>query len=265
MALAMGIMFIHTAGMNPKAKTLDPDEIRHFAKDAPRWWDESGPFAPLHRLNPARLGYIKTVICDHYGRDRKGLKALTGLRVLDVGCGGGLVTEPMARLGATVMGVDGDAVAIGVAETHARQGRLDISYATTTTDVLVRDHAARFDVVLALEIVEHVKDVDAFLKDCVKLCKPGGVMIVSTLNKTIKSFAMGKIAAEYILRWVPAGTHDWNKFIKPSVLARGLRDAGATPVETKGLVFNPLENDFAISNTDIDVNYFMVATKDRLS
>lgn len=244
-------------------RTLDPDEIGRFAKDAPQWWDESGPFAPLHRLNPARLGYIKSMLCTHYGRDVGGLASLHDLKVIDIGCGGGLIAEPLARLGADVTGIDGDAVAIAIAKTHAAGNNLDITYLATTTDQFLASTKARFDVVLALEIVEHVTDINAFVDDCVDLCKPGGIIIFSTLNKTLKSLALGKIAAEYILRWVPAGTHDWKKFVRPSTLAAALRQSGATPQNVKGLVFNPLQNIFVLSDTDLDVNYFMTSTKNK--
>lgn len=249
--------------MKATHSTIDPDEIGRFAKDAPRWWDESGPFAPLHRLNPARLGYIKTVLCRHYDRDAKSLKSLADLKIIDIGCGGGLISEPLARLGAAVTGIDGDDVAISVARSHAAGNALDITYLTASTEDLITDRKARFDVVLALEIVEHVTDIDAFVHDCVSLCKPGGVILFSTLNKTLKSLALGKVAAEYILRWVPAGTHDWKKFVRPSTLASALRQAGATPLEAKGLVFNPLQNTFVMSDTDLDVNYFMIAVKEK--
>ncbi len=249
--------------MKSASSTLDPDEISRFAKDAPRWWDESGPFAPLHRLNPARLGYIRTTLCNHFDRDGKSLKSLTGLNILDIGCGGGLVSEPLARLGAHVTGIDGDAVAISVAKDHATGNHLDITYLSATTDDLLADGTPCFDVVLALEIVEHVANVESFVNECVSLCKPGGIVIFSTLNKTVKSLALGKIAAEYLLRWVPVGTHDWKKFIRPSALAAALRRAGAVPQEAKGLVFNPLQNTFAMSDTDLDVNYFMIAVKEK--
>lgn len=247
--------------MKPHSRTLDPAEIARFSREAPQWWDETGPFAPLHRLNPARLAYIKAVLCRHYGRDDKSLSALDGLSILDAGCGGGLICEPLARLGAAMTGIDGDAVAIGVARDHARNAGLEITYNNALTDDLAGDKSARFDAVLALEIIEHVADVESFVRDCVNLCKPGGIIVFSTLNRTLKSLALGKIAAEYILRWVPAGTHDWKKFVRPATLAAALREAGAVPQEARGLVFNPLQKRFIVSETDLDVNYFIVATK----
>lgn len=271
----------------------DPKEIENFAKDSAHWWDDKGPFAPLHRLNPVRLAHIRQQIDAHYGLDGKSLKPFTGLSILDAGCGGGLVCEPMARLGGDVTGVDADSNAIRVARDHAQQGGLDIQYiAGTTFDLLTPSPSPRtrgpslslkgegrsanslslkgegwgeglaFDVVLALEIAEHVPDLQAFVQSCVDLCKPGGLIIFSTLNRTPKSFALGIVAAEYILRWVPRGTHDWKKFIKPSELARALSQAGATPGDMTGLVYDPLATqNFRLSASDLSVNYFMSATR----
>lgn len=259
----------------------DPREIENFAKDSAHWWDETGPFAPLHRLNPVRLAYIRDQIDAHYGRDPKSLKPFTGLSILDAGCGGGLVCEPMARLGGDVTGVDADSNAIAVARDHAAHTDLKINYVEGTTfDLLKSPHpnplprgeggtrrsregeGKKFDVVLALEIAEHVPDLNAFVQSCVDLCKPGGLLIFSTLNRTPKSFALGIVAAEYILRWVPRGTHDWKKFIKPSELARALSHAGATPGAATGLVYDPLAAQrFRLSASDLSVNYFMGATR----
>lgn len=246
--------------MSAKSSTVDPDEISHFAKDSAHWWDEAGPFAPMHRINPVRLDYMKTLICRHYDRNPLDLAALRGLKILDAGCGGGLVCEPMARMGAEVTGIDADRNAINVAIDHAARAGLEITYICGTTENLDKS----YDVVLALEIVEHVADVDKFVQSCVDRCKPGGLIIFSTLNRTLKSMALAKIAAEYILRWVPPGTHDWKKFLRPSTLSAALRRAGATPFEARGLVFNPLKNDFSISAHDLDVNYFMTATRDKI-
>jgi 2-polyprenyl-6-hydroxyphenyl methylase/3-demethylubiquinone-9 3-methyltransferase len=240
--------------------TVDAKEIEIFAKDSDRWWDEDGPFRPLHRLNPTRLSYIKDKICTAYDRDTKSLKPFEGLSLLDIGCGGGLVCEPMARLGADVTGIDADTNAIQVAKAHSHQSGLTITYKATATDELLQTKSS-FDVVLALEIVEHVADVDKFVGHCVDLCKPGGLIIFSTLNRTPQSFVLGKIAAEYILRWVPAGTHDWKKFIKPSELARSIRLAGATPGETCGMSFDPLKREFHLSPDNIEVNYFMAVRR----
>lgn len=240
--------------------TVDTKEIQNFSKDADRWWDLSGPFAPLHRLNPARLGYIRAQAEKHFGLDSKNLKPFADLSILDIGCGGGLVCEPMARLGGDVTGIDADETGIKAAQSHATQSGLTINYRATSSDVL-RHEKKRFDIVLALEIVEHVADVDGFVDDCVDLCKPGGLIIFSTLNRTAKSYALGIIAAEYILRWVPQGTHQWKKFLKPSELARTIRNAGGAPQDISGLTHNPLTRDFTIDPHDVAVNYFITATK----
>lgn len=236
--------------------TVDAKEIENFAKDSSHWWDENGPFRPLHRLNPVRLSYIKDRICEVRGCDVASLKPYKGLSILDIGCGGGLVCEPMARLGADVTGIDADENAIAVAKEHAEQSSLEINYKAIATDALITSKE-KFDVVLALEIVEHVADVDMFVSHCLKLCKPGGIVIFSTLNRTPKSFILGKIAAEYILGWVPKGTHDWKKFLKPSELSRAVRNAGGAPVNMEGMVFDPITGDFKRSARDLDVNYFM--------
>lgn len=247
-------------------RTVNHKEIEHFAKDSAHWWDEKGPFAPLHRLNPVRLQYIKGQICEHYGLDVKSLKPYDGLSILDIGCGGGLVCEPMARLGAAVTGIDADGNAIDVARTHAGKSGLEIRYFVQSTDQLLspsprREEGKKYDIVLALEIIEHVEHVDKFVQDCVDLCKQSGIIIFSTLNRTPKSFLLGKIAAEYILGWVPRGTHDWKKFIKPSELARSVRAAGGTVVNTEGMTFDPITAEFKRSPRDLDVNYFMAVVK----
>ena len=239
------------------SSSVQQSEIEHFAKDAGRWWDPEGPFKPLHRLNPARLGYLKAQICAHYGLDEKGLRPFEKFSILDIGCGGGLVCEPMARLGAKVTGIDADTVAIEVAKGHAIQSGLSIVYQNRSAEEL----DAHFDVVLALEIIEHVSNPEAFVQSCAQLVKPGGLIIFSTLNRTPKAFALGIVAAEYVLRWVPRGTHSWKKFIKPSELARLARNAELTPLNISGLLFNPLKSDFEISKTDIDVNYLITAKK----
>jgi 2-polyprenyl-6-hydroxyphenyl methylase/3-demethylubiquinone-9 3-methyltransferase len=272
--------------------TVDAKEIETFARDSAHWWDENGPFKPLHRLNPVRLSYIKEQICAHYGRDRNSFKPFTGLSLLDIGCGGGLICEPMARLGAEVKGIDADANAVAVAKDHAAAMGLEINYRCASTETLLTPHPnlpplkggkafhpkssplsrredlggglkkkyKQFDIVLALEIVEHVADVDKFVDDCVDLCKPGGLIVFSTLNRTAKSLLLGKFAAEYVLRWVPQGTHDWKKFIKPSELARAVRKSGADVRNIQGMAFDPLFNQFRLSQ-DIGVNYFLTAKK----
>ncbi len=244
--------------------TVSAKEIANFAKDSSHWWDEDGPFRPLHRLNPVRLQYFKDRICGHFGRDARSLQPYKGLSILDIGCGGGLVCEPMARLGADVTGIDADANAIAVATDHGAQAGLIIAYRAASTDDLIAlppKNKPTFDVVLALEIIEHVTDVDKFVEDCVDLCAPGGIVIFSTLNRTPRSFLLGKIAAEYILGWVPKGTHDWKKFVKPSELSRAARNADVKIANIEGLVFDPFTREFKRSAHDLGVNYFLTAEK----
>jgi len=233
--------------------SVDRTEIQQFSKDSAHWWDEDGPFKPLHRLNPVRLTYIKQQICAYYDRDFNALDALKGLDVLDIGCGGGLVCEPLARLGANVTGADADEQAIRVAKAHARESGLKIKYDNKAAE----DIQKKFDVVLALEIIEHVKDPASFVQNVSKLMKPGGLVIFSTLNRNPKSFLLGIVAAEYILRWVPKGTHSWKKFIKPSELARFGRATTLKPRDIMGLIYNPVMDEFSLSKTDLDVNYLM--------
>lgn len=235
--------------------SVDQTEIQQFSKDSSTWWDEKGAFAPLHRLNPVRLTYIKDQICTHYNRDIQGLDALKGLDILDIGCGGGLVCEPLARLGGNVSGADADAQAIDVAKAHAAENGLEITYENKPAE----DIQKKFDVVLALEIIEHVTDPAEFVKSVSGLVKPGGIVIFSTLNRNPKSFLLGIVAAEYILRWVPKGTHAWKKFIKPSELSRFSRQSGLKPHNITGLIYNPARDVFSLSKTDIDVNYFLTS------
>lgn len=242
--------------------SIDPKEIQHFAKDSSRWWDENGPFKPLHKINPVRLHYIREQTELHFGLDSKTLSPFRDLKIIDVGCGGGLICEPLARLGADTTGIDADKNAIEVAKKHAELTGLNIDYKTTSAEkLLASSRGADFDVVLALEIVEHVTEPETFIKTCVSLCKPGGTIILSTINRTAKSFALGIVTAEYILRWVPQGTHSWKKFLRPSELSRYLRTANTTISDISGLKFNILSGEFEISNKDIDVNYFITARK----
>lgn len=237
--------------------TVDQTEIQAFSKDAARWWDEAGPFAPLHKLNPVRMTYIRQRICDHFGLGQQSLKPFTGLAALDIGCGGGLASEPMARLGADVTGIDADPVAIGVAREHAALSGLDIVYKNDSAENLKES----FDIVLALEVIEHVSDPEEFVRHCARLVKPGGIVIFSTLNRTAKSYALGIVAAEYILGWVPKGTHTWKKFIRPSELSRMARQAGLESKTLSGLIYKPLTKSFEISQTDTSVNYFLITAK----
>lgn len=237
--------------------SVDAQEIDNFSKDAADWWDENGPFKPLHRLNPVRISYIKEQICSHFNRDQKGLESLEKLSILDVGCGGGLVCEPLTRLGAAVTGADADAVAIDAAKDHAKLSRLKINYQNKAAEEI----KTQFDVVLALEIIEHVQNPEEFVQNISKLVKPGGIAIFSTLNRNPKSFLLGIVAAEYLLRWVPRGTHRWRKFVRPSELSKMARLAGLVPHDIAGLVFNPLLNVFSLSKNDLDVNYLLTCKK----
>lgn len=243
--------------------SINRQEIENFAKDADKWWDEDGPFAPLHRINPVRLKYIHDEITAHFSKDDE--KLFKKLKILDVGCGGGLVCEPMARLGGNrggnITGIDADETAISVAKSHAEEQNLKITYKNTTAEELLKKEHGGYDVVLVLEIVEHVANVEEFVKTCVDLCRPGGLIIFSTLNRTAKSFALGIVAAEYILRWVPRGTHNWKQFLKPSEMARYIHKCNATQIGQKGLIYSPLEMDFKLSDKDFDVNYFITAEK----
>jgi 2-polyprenyl-6-hydroxyphenyl methylase/3-demethylubiquinone-9 3-methyltransferase len=239
-----------------QAHTIDAADIARFDQVAATWWDPDGPFKPLHRLNPARLAFLRRTLDQHFGSTANTLRPLAGKRLLDAGCGGGLIAEPMARLGAAVTGLDASAEALTVARAHAAAQGLAIDYRQGGIEDV---DGPPFDVILALEVIEHVADPDAFLGHCRKLLAPGGILIVSTLNRTSKSFALGIVAAEYLLRWLPRGTHDWKKFLKPSELAAALRRAGLSLRSQAGLVYNPLTGQWKISDTDLSVNYFAVA------
>lgn len=249
-----------TAKKKSSRSTVNAAEVQQFDSLAAQWWDESGPLKPLHRLNPVRLGYLKSQICAHFKRDSEGFSPFKGLSLLDVGCGGGLVTEPLCRLGANVTGIDAAAKNIKVAKTHAQQHGLSISYEATSVEKLAAT-GKKFDVVTALEIVEHVDDPALFIASCARLVKKNGLIIFSTLNRTPKSYLLGIIAAEYILRWVPAGTHNWKKFLKPSEIARPLGEHGFEVTDITGLIFAPLAREFRLSESDVEVNYFLVARR----
>ncbi len=233
--------------------TASPDEIERFARLASTWWDVHGEFGQLHKLNPVRIGFIRDHVLAHFGGDGGSATPFAGLSMVDLGCGGGLLTEPMARLGARVSGIDAEAKAIAVAQAHARQCNLDITYRCVLPEGLAEE-GETFDVVLSMEVIEHVADVDGFLAASARLMKPGGAMVVATLNRTLKSLALAKIGAEYILRWVPPGTHDWRKFVPPKDLARGLRRQGLRIVDRRGMSYNPLLDRWALSD-DLSINY----------
>jgi 2-polyprenyl-6-hydroxyphenyl methylase / 3-demethylubiquinone-9 3-methyltransferase len=240
--------------------TVDPAEIERFSRIAGEWWDPTGKFAPLHRLNPLRIGYIRDRAAQHWQRDPLSGAPLQGLSLLDIGCGGGLLSEPMARLGAQVTGVDAAARNIGVAALHAGKQGLEIDYRQGTAEALA-DAGSRFDIVLALEIVEHVADVPLFLRSCGRMVKPGGLLFLSTLNRTAKAWALAIAGGEYILRWLPRGTHDWRKFLKPSEVVNGLGAAGIDAQEIVGVVYSPLSRAWSLNKSDLDVNYMLYGTK----
>ncbi|QBY01930.1 bifunctional 2-polyprenyl-6-hydroxyphenol methylase/3-demethylubiquinol 3-O-methyltransferase UbiG [Rhodophyticola sp. CCM32] len=246
--------------MNSATQTVDAGEIAKFEAMAAEWWDPHGKFKPLHMLNPTRLDYITSQIAAEFGRDLKTDMPFDGLRILDIGCGGGLLSEPMARLGADVVGADAAERNIPVAQLHAEQSGLQIDYRFTTAETLA-EAGEEFDVVLNMEVVEHVADPQGFLTACQTLLKPGGLMICSTLNRTPKSFAMAIVGAEYVMRWLPKGTHDWQKFITPDELFTLIRGAGLTPVDRKGFVFTPITWAWRLSDRDLSVNYVTASTK----
>jgi 2-polyprenyl-6-hydroxyphenyl methylase / 3-demethylubiquinone-9 3-methyltransferase len=240
--------------------TVDPGEVAKFQAMAAEWWDPEGKFKPLHMLNPCRLDYICAQVAAEFGRDLAGDLPFKGLRMLDIGCGGGLLSEPMARLGADVVGADAAERNIPVARVHAELSGLKIDYRHTTAEALAAA-GERFDVVLNMEVVEHVADPQAYLTACQELLKPGGLMVCSTLNRTAKSFAMAIIGAEWVMRWLPKGTHDWKKFITPDELYDLIRKAGLSPVDRKGMVFNPVTWTWRLSARDLGCNYVTTSVK----
>lgn len=236
------------------ATTTDAAEIEKFQAMAAEWWDPNGKFKPLHMLNPCRLDYITSQIAAEFDRNLNKPEPFAGLRILDIGCGGGLLSEPMARLGADVVGADAAERNIPVARFHAEEQGLNIDYRHSTAEALASD-GEQFDAILNMEVVEHVADPLAYLTACHDLLKPGGLMTCSTLNRNPKSFVMAIIGAEHVMRWLPKGTHDWNKFITPDELYKLLSDAGLDPVDKKGFVFNPLGWNWRLSDRDLSVNY----------
>ncbi|WP_226623931.1 bifunctional 2-polyprenyl-6-hydroxyphenol methylase/3-demethylubiquinol 3-O-methyltransferase UbiG [Alloyangia pacifica] len=242
--------------------TVDPSEVAKFEAMAAEWWDPNGKFKPLHMMNPVRLDYITTQIAGEFDRDLATPRPFEGLRILDIGCGGGLLCEPMARLGAEIVGVDAAERNIPVAQTHAEQSGLEIDYRFSTAEALA-EAGEQFDVVLNMEVVEHVADPQAYLNACHDLLKPGGLHLCSTINRNAKSFAMAIVGAEWVMRWLPKGTHDWAKFITPDELYELMRTAGLEPVDRKGYVFNPVSWRWSISDRDLSVNYVTAALKPR--
>lgn len=237
--------------------TASPEEIAKFSALADSWWDPAGAFRPLHKFNPARIGFIRDRLLAHFRRDPDAAQPFKGLTLLDIGCGGGLIAEPMTRLGFSVTAIDASEENIGTARVHAERTGLAIDYRAAMPEML---SGAHYDAVLALEVIEHVADADAFWQATAGLVKPGGALIAATLNRTMKSFALGKIGAEYVLRWVPAGTHDWRKFVRPSEMVRALRRHGLQVGTLAGVSYNLFLDRWEVSN-DLGVNYMAYATK----
>lgn len=240
--------------------SVDPAEVAKFEAMAAEWWDPNGKFKPLHMLNPCRLDYLTAQIAAEFGRDLKTAKPFEGLRILDIGCGGGLLSEPMARLGATVVGADAAGGNIPVAQLHAEQSGLTIDYRHCAAEDLAAA-GEQFDVVMAMEIIEHVADPQGFVRTCANLLKPSGLMLCSTLNRNPKSFMMAIIGAEWVMRWLPKGTHEWSKFITPNELYDLIKGADLSPVDRKGMVFNPVTWGWSLSDRDLSVNYVTASVK----
>lgn len=240
--------------------TIDPAEIARFTAMAEDWWDPNGKFRPLHKFNPVRLGFLRDRFAAHFGRDARALRPFEGLRLLDIGCGGGLIAEPMARLGFAVTGIDASPETIMTARTHAEQTGLVINYRVMAIEDLVAA-GAQYDAVLALEVVEHVADPGAFFAGAANVLKPAGALAAATLNRTTKSWLFAVVGAEYVLRWLPRGTHDWEKFLRPSEFAGALRRAGIVTTQMTGLAYNPLTGAWALNPTDLDVNYMVFGIK----
>ena len=239
--------------------TVDAAEVGRFSRLAGEWWDTRGKMAVLHRFNPVRLAYIRDAACRQFGRNASHPPCLEGIRVLDIGCGGGVLCEPLARLGATVVGADPSRDNIKAAELHAERAGLTIDYRVTAAEALA-NAGERFDVVLAMEVVEHVADVGLFVRCCADMVKPGGLMIAATLNRTLKSFALAIVGAEYVLRWLPRGTHRWDKFVSPRELEIAMVRAGIQVIDETGVIYNPLTDQWQLSS-DMDVNYMLTAEK----
>ncbi|QQR39433.1 bifunctional 2-polyprenyl-6-hydroxyphenol methylase/3-demethylubiquinol 3-O-methyltransferase UbiG [Devosia rhizoryzae] len=239
--------------------TVNDAEIAKFTAMAEQWWDPRGKFKPLHKFNPVRLAYIRDNLVRHFGRDATSIRPFEGLTVLDVGCGGGLLCEPLTRLGATVTGIDAAERNIAIARIHAEQSGLEIDYRATTSEALVAA-GERFDVVLNMEVVEHVDNVPLYMKSCADLVAPGGLMFTATLNRTARSMAFAVIGAEYVLRWLPRGTHDWNKFLTPEEIKAQIRRNNLRVTGETGVVFHPLSDEWKLSS-DMGINYMVLAER----
>jgi 2-polyprenyl-6-hydroxyphenyl methylase/3-demethylubiquinone-9 3-methyltransferase len=243
------------------ASSVDAPEVAKFAALAEEWWDPAGEFAPLHRLNPVRLGFVRDHAALHFGRDPRALAPFAGLSLIDVGCGGGLLAEPLAKQRFAVLGIDAAEENVAVASTHAQGLDAPVAFRCAAAETIAAEGRS-FDVVLIMEIVEHVANRAAFLESCAALLEPGGLLFAATINRTLKSLALAKFGAEYVLGWIPRGTHDWNKFVSPVILHSELEDAGLAILKTQGVTFDPLAWDWRLSS-DTDVNYMVVARKEK--
>ena len=239
--------------------TINDAEIAKFTAMAEEWWDPKGKFKPLHKFNPVRLAYIRDNLISHFGRDVSVMRPLDGLKIVDIGCGGGLLCEPLTRLGATVTGVDAAERNIAIARIHAETSGLDIDYRVTTSEALV-EAGEKFDVVLNMEVVEHVDNVPLYMKSCADLVAPGGLMFTATLNRTARAYALAVLGAEYVLRWLPKGTHDWKKFLTPDEIHSLITRNGLRVIEDKGVVFHPIADEWRLSN-DTGINYMVLADR----
>jgi len=241
--------------------TIDSDEVARFSAMAAEWWDPTGKFKPLHKFNPVRLAYIKQEVCRQFGRDPKAADAFKGLRFLDIGCGGGLLSEPMARLGADVVGADPSETNIEIAKLHMQSSGLEIDYRAETAEALA-EAGESFDVVLNMEVVEHVADVPLFMDATSRMVRPGGMMFIATINRTLKAYALAIVGAEYVLRWLPQGTHTYEKLVRPAEIEGPLNAAGLKVIDRSGVSYNPLTDTWAQSR-DMDVNYMMLAERPK--
>lgn len=250
-----------TGSAEAKSGTIDSEEVARFSAMAEEWWDPTGKFKPLHKFNPVRLSYIKQEVCRQFGRDPKAADAFKGLRFLDIGCGGGLLSEPMARLGAEVVGADPSETNIEIARLHMQSSGLEIDYRAETAEALA-DAGESFDVVLNMEVVEHVADVPLFLEATSRMVRPGGLMFVATINRTLKAYALAIVGAEYVLRWLPQGTHTYEKLVRPAEIEGPLKTAGLAVIDRSGVSYNPLTDSWNQSR-DMDVNYMLLAERAR--
>ncbi len=247
------------AQRKPRQSTIDPGEVSRFAAMAKEWWAPNGKMRPLHKLNPVRIAFIRDLACETFDKSPRKLDCLAGLRILDIGCGGGILSEPLTRLGAHVVGVDPAAENVEVAKVHAEEAGLAIDYRATTAEALA-DAGEKFDIVIASEVVEHVASLPLFVRRSAEMVKPGGLMIVTTINRTMKSFALAIVGAEYILRWLPVGTHTWDKFVMPEEMQNEFAANGISEIDRGGIIFNPLSGEWR-RGFDTDVNYMIAGKK----